>query len=178
MSGWLAANTLAGTVFVALSTGLGVKPPQGAVELIAKLLLFGAIFGLVQWFVLRRYYDISWAWITAPIIGALAFVFGALGGGLIALVSVSRPLILGVAGAMAGGFIGIVQAVLLRPRLKQPLPLVLSTAFAGSITATYWVDALGSPEAPYWGAFGGFLYGLATGVGLLVDRLGTGDRGS
>jgi hypothetical protein len=144
--------------------------------LIAKLLLFGATFGLAQWLVLSRYYKTSWAWLASPILGALAFVFGTVGGLLTAVFYVPRPLILGVAGVVAGMFIGIVQAVLLRPMLKQPLLLVLSTAFAGSWTATFWVDALGSPEAPVWGAFGGFVYGVATGVALSVDRFVDGSR--
>jgi hypothetical protein len=138
--------------------------------LIAKLLLFGATFGLAQWLVLNGYYKTSWAWLATPILGALAFVFGTVGAVLMAVFYAPRPLILGVAGAVAGMFIGTVQAVLLRPMLKQPLLLVLSTAIAGSLTATFWVDALGSPEGPVWGAFGGFVYGLGTGVALSVDR--------
>jgi hypothetical protein len=163
---WLAANTLTGAIFVFLSTLLG--------ELVlAKLLVFGAIFTLGQWIVLRRYYDTSWAWLVVPIFGALTFVFGALGGDLVSVVSPTATLAYQLlSGAVAGAFIGSVQAALLRPKLRRPVLLIVSTCIAGAFSAKYWVDALGSAEAPLWGAFGGAVYGLVTGLALLADRVG------
>jgi hypothetical protein len=162
---WLAANTAAGTIFVFISTSLGLW-------LVAKMLLFGAIFGLGQWLVLRRYYLASWAWLAAPILGALAFVFGALGGAIVSLATPRASVALGAGGAVAGTYLGSVQAALLRPMLRRPVLLVLATCLAGALSAKYWVDALGSAEAPVWGAFGGVVYGLVTGLALVADRGG------
>jgi hypothetical protein len=165
----VAANTGAGAIFVFLSTRMGLWLP-------ARLFLFGAIFGLGQWLVLRRHYTTSWAWLAAPILGALAFAFGALGGAIASLASPSATLATRVGGAVAGAYLGTVQAVLLRPAFHQPVALVFWTTIAGAFSAKYWMDALGSPESPLLGALGGGVYGFITGFALLSDRLAAADR--
>ena len=166
---WTATNAAAGAIFVFLSTRLDLWLP-------AKLLLFGAVFGLGQWIVLRRYCATSWAWLAAPILGALAFVFGALGGAIVLLARGSAILAMWAGGAVAGAYLGTVQAALLRPRLPQPVLLVLTSCVAGALTGRYWLDALGTHESPLWGAIGGAIYGLVTGLVLMADRFGAENR--
>ena len=166
---WAAANGIAGAIWYYIAPQLSTTPgTNGAksVLTIQAFVVFGVLFGLAQWLVLRRFWRVGLAWLLiAPFAGLAALIVG-FSIGFVFFFMVSGQggwfvALLILAGCGAGALVGSIQATFLRNWLEKPLWLVVGNAVGGSAAALL----LGTP-------FAGVIYGLATGPILEWQRRG------
>ncbi len=168
---WAAANGVAGAIWYYIAPRLSTTPDTNgakSVLTIQAFVVFGVLFGLAQWLVLRRYWRVGLAWLLiAPFAGlaalivgfSIGFVFFFAGPVLVSGQGGWFFALLILAGCGAGAVVGSFQATFLRNWLEEPLWLVVGNAVGGSAAALL----LGTP-------FAGVIYGLATGPILQWQR--------
>jgi len=77
---WAAANGVAGAIWYYIAPRLSTTPDTNgakSVLTIQAFVVFGVLFGLAQWLVLRRYWRVGLAWLLiAPFAGLAALIVG------------------------------------------------------------------------------------------------------
>jgi hypothetical protein len=129
-------------------------------------LIVGAVIGTAEWFALRK--RVSWIWIPATIAG---MAIGLIAGAAIVSYGIGRA-DLALMGAVNGAAVGTMQAlVLARHRIPGALWWAVANPPAwalGWFVSSYVISRNIGERFPIFGASGAVVFGVLTGLVLLV----------